>query len=221
MSGIYKVYPDLVRDLSPDVLDDLGRPRVLPAAFWATTTVAERLVLGHRSGIYSFPTVELVDRLRELIAGRSAIEIGAGHGVLAEALGIPATDSLMQTKEPYRTQIYAAHGQPIAPYGPDVVECEASEAVRRFRPDVVIGCWVTHRYQPGFGGNEVGVDDDDVLRNCATYILVGNEGVHRRRPIWRRAHDVERPPYIYSRAGNGAPEFIATWRGSRRTGPTI
>jgi hypothetical protein len=29
-------------DISPDVLDDHGRIRVLPAAFWATTTAAER-----------------------------------------------------------------------------------------------------------------------------------------------------------------------------------
>ncbi len=209
---MYTIDEDLVRDLSSDVLGPDGRIRVLPAEFWAGTTVAERALFGHYSGIYNFPTVELVDRLRELIAGRPAIEIGAGHGVLAQALGIPATDSFMQVKEPWR-QVYDVHKLATAPYGPNVVDCDAYEAVRRYRPEVVVGCWVTHRFdprRPWFGGNEVGVDDDDVLAH-AEYILIGNRGVHGKRAIWQRPHQVKYPPFVYSRAANHAAEFIARW----------
>lgn len=77
--------PSQIRDISPLVLGDDGRMRVLPAEFWIGTTQAERILFGHLNGIYSFPTVELVEHLKALIGDRSAIEIGAGHGVLAQA----------------------------------------------------------------------------------------------------------------------------------------
>jgi hypothetical protein len=213
------VNPGAIRDLAPEVLDDQGRMRVLPAAFWEATTVEERALFGHRHGVYSFPTVELVEYLRALIGDRSAIEIGAGHGVLAEALGIPATDSLQQAKEPWRSH-YARLGVPPVPYGPHVVDCHASRAVRRYRPDVVIGCWVTHKYDPArheAGGNEIGVDEEDILRHCDTYVVVGNEQVHAGKKIWARPHRIEYPPFVFSRAVNGSRDFVAVWRGGGST----
>lgn len=209
--------PSQFRDLCPLALGPDGRIQVLPASFWESTTVHERALFGARTGIYSFPTLELVERLRELIAGRSAIEIGAGHGVLAEALGIPGTDSFQQLMPQYR-RIYDAGNLAIAPYGPKVVEMHASRAVRHYKPDVVIGCWCTHKYDPkqhARGGNEVGVDEFDILRHCSTYVLVGNEKVHAHTPLWDREHTIEHPPYVYSRASNGSADFIATFRGSK------
>lgn len=211
--------PAGVRDISADALDSRGRLRILPARFWAGTTVEERALFGHRHGLYQFPTVELVEHLRGLIAGRAAIEIGAGHGVLAEALGITATDSLMQGKEPYRS-IYTAYGMPAVPYGPNVVDCDAGRAVRRYRPQVVVAGWVTHLYDPArhtAGGNEVGVDEDDVLGHCDEYVFVGNEGVHEGKKIWRRPHRIWYPPYVFSRAWNGSRDFVAVWKGVRST----
>lgn len=210
--------PDKIRDISAGALRADGRPRILPAAFWTTTKREERALFGHRHGLYSFPTVELVDRLRELIAGRTAIEIGAGHGVLAEALDIPATDSRQQDKPQYRA-IYEQMGQATVPYGPNVVELHASRAVRHYKPQVVIGCWVTHKYDPArhaAGGNEVGVDEPDILRNCETYVVVGNEQVHAGKAIWSRRHEIEYPDFVFSRAHNGTRDFIAAWKGCRR-----
>jgi hypothetical protein len=214
---MYAVPADTL-DISYDVLDENGRIRVLPAEFWSVTTAAERALFGRRTGIYSFPTVELVDRLRTLIDGRSAIEIGAGHGVLAEALGIPATDNRMQERHPYRA-IYERIGQTPTRYGPNVIELHASRAVRRYKPRVVIGCWVTHKYDPerhDAGGNEIGVDEHDILRNCETYIMIGNEQVHEHKAIWSRIHRIEYPPYLYSRALNDSRDFLAVWPGLRR-----
>lgn len=213
MRDVHVLDPEMVRgtrDLSPEVLDEDGRIRVLPAAYWATTTVRERILFGHRHAAYLFPTVELVDQLRGLIAGRPAIEVGAGNGVLAEALGIPATDNRMQEKEPVRSW-YAERGLPAVRYGPNVVEAHASRAVRRFRPEVVIGCWVSHKSPDG---NPLGLDEEDILRHCRLYIVVGNEYVHRGKLIWKRPHTIEHPPYLYSRAGNGSREFIAWWPGA-------
>lgn len=89
----WHIDPARTRDLAPRLLDAAGAPRVVPAAALANTTPEERLRFGVEHGIYAFPTEELVAFLRDLIGGRSAIEIGAGHGRLAAALGIPATDN--------------------------------------------------------------------------------------------------------------------------------
>jgi hypothetical protein len=212
---ITRLDPSRIRDITPDVLDRNGGLRVLPAAYWATTTPVERALFGHRHGLYSFPTVELVEYLRKLIGGGSAIEIGASHGVLAEHLGIPATDSRQQEVPEYRDRIVAMGQCPVR-YGRNVVACDAAEAVRRYRPDVVIGCWVTHRWEPSrcwAGGNEAGIDEDDVIGHCSRYVLVGNDLVHRGKKIWDRAHHIEYPSWLVSRAVNGNRDFIAVWPG--------
>lgn len=206
-----------LRDLGHDALDATGRLRVMPAAFWANTLREERAVFGVRNGLYSFPTIELVDRLRAIIAGRSVIEVGAGHGVLADALGIVATDSYQQVMPKYRAQ-YEALKQPIVPYGQNVERLDATAAVRAYRPQVVIGCWVTHRYNPRHhhaGGNEVGIDESWLIDHCETYVVVGNDKVHEHKPIWQRSHVIEHPPYVFSRAANGSPDFLAVWNTRR------
>jgi hypothetical protein len=216
----HELDPSRIRDISAAVLDNHGRMRVLPAAFWTSTTPSERALFGHQHGIYSFPTTELVEYLRELIDGRSAIEIGAGHGVLAQALGIPATDNRMQAKARYR-RIYEQAGQPTVKYGRNVVELNAAAAVRRYRPDVVIGCWVTHKWEPhrhGAGGNEIGIDEANLIANVEQYVVIGNDQVHGFKPIWELPHSRTYLPFIYSRAANGSPDFLAIWPGGKRDG---
>jgi hypothetical protein len=217
--GAFILDPARVRDLSDEVLDERGRMRVLPASYWAGTTTQERGLFGYTHGIYGFPTTELVEYLQGVIAGRSAIEIGAGNGVLAEALGIPATDSRQQEVPKYREAILAA-GQPLVRYGDNVIELDARRAVRRYGPDVVVACWVTHKYdrhRHRAGGNEAGVDEGAILDSCQ-YVLIGNEQVHRDKRIWDRPHHIEYPPFVFSRAMNGTRDFVATWRKDHRQG---
>ena len=210
--------PTKIRDIRSEVLDASGRIQVLPASYWATTTMPERALFGLYTGIYGYPTVELVARLKEIIAGRPAIEVGAGHGVLAEALGIPATDSFQQRVPRYALALAQMKQKPV-PYGPNVIEMHASRAVRHFKPDVVIGCWVTHKWDPKYPereGNEVGLDEPDILRHCAAYVLVGNEHVHRHKHIWDRKHEIEFPPYVFSRSASATRDFIAIFPGLKR-----
>ncbi len=216
-SDMFELRPGLIRDISAEVLGPDGRMQILPAAYWAGTTTAERALFGHTHGIYSLPTVELVDHLRAVIGPHKAIEIGAGNGVLAQALGIVATDSRQQEKEPWRSAILAAR-QPLVPYGDNVIEMAGNRAVRHYKPDIVLACWVTHKYRPhrhSDGGNQAGVTEEDILTQ-ATYIFVGNEKVHQHKSIWNQPHSIEYPPYVYSRSQSGAREFIATWPGRRR-----
>jgi len=158
-----------------------------------------------------------------MIGDRSAIEIGAGHGVLAEALDIPATDSRQQDDPKYR-RVYLGSGQPPVHYGDNIIKMDAAEAVRHYRPDVVIAQWVTHRWRPDrhhAGGNEVGVDEEDILEHCSAYIFIGNRRVHKDKGIWTRPHSISEPSFVFSRSVNGSPDFIAVWPGRGKATSTL
>jgi hypothetical protein len=202
-----------VRDLAPDVLVEPGRPRILPASYYQNTTVAERAVLGTRHGLYGLPTEELVAWLREQIDGRTALEIGAGHGALADALAIRATDNWQQS-DPAVVAYYAAIQQPVVRYGKSVEKLDAAAAVAKYRPQVVVASWVTHKYLPErhtAGGNEAGVDEEALIAACEAYILIGNTRVHAGKSIWALPHRIIKPDWVFSRAHNGSPDFIAVW----------
>lgn len=208
--------PRKVRDLAPDVIGPDGVVRVMPASYYEQTTIDERALLGARHALYNLPTVELIDWLREKIGGRAAIEIGAAHGVLARELGITATDSYMQADPAIKAIYNIAGNQVPVRYGPDVVKLAAEAAVDHFKPKVVLASWVTHRWREDrhqAGGNMFGVDEEYIIDNCDTYIFIGNAHVHWQKSIWtsRPHHTVKTPPWLYSRAHNGSPEFIAVW----------
>ncbi|PZP94151.1 MAG: hypothetical protein DI587_26315 [Variovorax paradoxus] len=209
-----------VRDIAPSLLDEHGTLCVVPASVLSATTAQERLVLGLRHGLYSYPTEELVAFLRERIGGRRAIEIGAGNGVLAKALGIPATDNRQQEEAEFRAY-YAARDQATVQYGDHVEKIDAAAAVKKHQPQVVVASWVTHRYdprRPRAGGSVTGVDEEDIIQSCEEYIFVGNEQVHEHKSIWSLPHEKLTPPWLYSRAVNGSPNFIAFWRRNARVG---
>lgn len=203
-----------VRDLSAEVIDPEGMPRVMPASFYSETTREERGVLCVRYGLYLLPTVELVDWLRAFIGQRSAIEIGAGNGRLAMGLGIPATDRMLQD-DPEVKAFYNGLAQPTVHYGHNVERLDSKAAIRKFRPQVVVGAWVTHRYsrrRHAAGGNQYGPDTDWILQRCEQYVLIGNDNVHRQHPLWSRRHEIQYPSWLFSRAmKEGSRDFIAVW----------
>lgn len=201
------------RDLAPRLLDANGVLRVVPAADLADTTPAERLRFGVQHGIYGFVTEELVQFLREVIGERRAIEIGAGHGQLATALGIPATDNRQQ-EEPATRAHYELLRQPTVRYGDHVRKLDALEAVARHRPQVVVAAWVTHRYRPecpDAGGSVTGIEEEAVIAACETYVFIGNTQVHQHKPVAALPHRRLTPPWLYSRAVNGTADFIGIW----------
>lgn len=205
-----------VEDLTPLLLDQNGQLQVVGAAVLARSTPESRLRFGVTHGIYGLLTHELVNWLRVFIAGRSAIEIGAGTGQLAAALGIPATDNRQQ-EEPAIRAHYAALGQPTVRYGDHVEKLDALSAVARHRPQVVIASWVTHLFRPenpGAGGSTSGIDEEALIHACEAYVLIGNTHVHRHKSIWALPHELFTPPWLYSRAVNGSPDFIAIWQRS-------
>jgi len=194
-------------------LDAAGQILIQPAAAYAAKTVEWRGIFGNLFGFYSFPTEELVAYLKDLIEFRSAIEIGSGNGVLAAALGIPATDSRQQ-EVPEIAALYEFGGMPVVRYGENVETLNYRQAIEKYRPEVVIACWVTHKWdanRPKAKGNQFGIDEEWVLANCKTYVHVGNCRTHNGKSILRRRHTTFRPPWLYSRAMNGSPNEILIW----------
>lgn len=203
-----------LRDLAPEVMDDNGLPKIKPASFYAEATAEERAWLGLRHGLYLLPTFELLGWLARHIGERSAIEIGAGNGVMADALGIPATDSHLQDL-PEIARYYIALGQPTITYGPKVIKLEASAAVKRFRPEVVIAAWITHRYnsrRQWAGGNQHGPNVDWIRDRVDEFVFIGNTETHKRHPLMAEvyAEHVTYPEWLFSRA-RGGQDFIAWW----------
>jgi len=213
MQSIYIANPDTVRDLSSDLLDPEGQLKIVPSSLYSETTIQERAIFGMRHAFYGFLTIELVHFVKEFIHGRSALEIGSGHGGLARALGIRATDNRMQENEAIR-RYYDALNQPVIKYGANVERLDAIQAVAKYRPSVVVASWVTHRYDPRrhkAGGNQDGVTEEDIINGCDAYLFIGNQRIHAGKSIWSLPHEIITPPWLYSRASNGSPDFISIW----------
>jgi hypothetical protein len=73
--------------------------------------------------------------------------------------------------------------------------------VAKYRPSVVIACWVTHRFdssRPEDGGSATGVDEEALITACHEYIFIGNERVHASKPILKVPQEKLTPPWLYS-----------------------
>jgi len=189
-----------------------GKLQVLPSAFWREYQQVEIAAFCVMHGFYLIPTTELVEWLRERIAGRTAIEVGSGNGVLAETLGIRATDSRQQSKAEIAA-IYWMLGQGTVPYGDNVETIPAHDAVGKYRPDVVIGAWVTHKFnvsQAWREGNGDGLDEVAIVCR-ADYINIGHTYVHRAKPVLEIPHEIHYPDWLVSRALSPGKNYIAVW----------
>lgn len=165
------------------------------------------------NGVYQVPTLELIDELRKLIDGRSAIEICAGNGSIGKALDIPTTDSYVQ-EDPNLKAYYAMLRQPITAPGDHVERLEAMDAVRKYKPQVVLGTFVTHKWNEGDkDGSVVGVDEPAILRfsSVERYIVVGNTYTHRNKPILRKQHQAIPGEFLVSRATDQTRNRIFVW----------
>ena len=163
-----------------------------------------------KHGIYVVPTQELVDFIETCLIG-TAIEIGAGNGSIARALGILATDNKMQTW-PEVVKQYQLAGQPLIYYPKDVIKMDAHDAISEYKPDTVIGAFITHRWLPGMdSGNQWGVIEEAILLNCRRYINVGNAYTHAAKPILKHKHRAYSFPWIITRAINQELNRIWIW----------
>lgn len=158
-----------------------------------------------KRAVYVIPTTELIDYLKSLmITAAMPVEICAGNGSIGRALGIPSTDSYMQT-EPHMKMWYASLGQkPITP-PPDVLKGEAIEIINSLKPDFVVGAFVTQKFKKGDEETQMpssvyGVDEMQISRKVKQYIKIGNDNVHGRMRIMNLEHQTIRPEFLVTRA---------------------
>lgn len=137
----------------------------------------------HNKAVYGLPTIELIDFLRSIIGDDIAIEVGAGCGVFGRTLGITSTDSMIQQKDARMVAYYKLLRQPPVEYGKNVLDMEASEAIKTIKPAVVFGSWVTQYISPLLdpppgGGSVFGLRESEFIRDIKKYIVYGNEDIH-------------------------------------------
>lgn len=157
----------------------------------------------HAYGIYQIPTTELIDFLSsEIPDSEDAIEIGAGNGCIGRALGIKMTDNKMQLWDNIKEYYKRVH-QPIVKYGQDVEEIDANAAVLKYKPKIVVGCWITEKWNPGMtSGNAWGVEEYKMFGDgIQKYIMVGNSKIHGHKKILSTLHVKKyKFPWILSRS---------------------
>jgi hypothetical protein len=94
----------------------------------------------------------------------------------------------------------------------DVEILEAAKAVKRYRPDVVIACWLTQRWRPGdTQGSAAGVIEENLLANTLTYLHFGNEKTHGTKRILSRAHETFKFDWLVTRAEFPALNVVYRW----------
>lgn len=214
-TGVSRIIKPSITDLEAKLLDEKGNLKLLKAEDYSKITFDEFRFFAHKYGIYQFPTVELIDYLQKLIGeDNNCIEIGAGTGSVGRFLDIIMTDSYQQNMPEYK-RLYNELNQPTINYPKDVRKFSYKDAIKFFRPKIVLGCWITRRYDnkiPEYGGNMAGIEFDWIIRNVKKFIFVGNTTIH---PIEHFPKDckveIHYPEGIISRSVSGT-NFIAVFQ---------
>lgn len=178
-------------------LDIHGELKCVPIADVHSIDIMELKNFMMEQGLYVMPTIELAETLRELIEGYQAsnpLEIGAGNGAISRYLGIRAVDNYMQTpdwqpasakdRKWYKETSGLYLNQGRVQYGSNVLKIDGEEAVKRFKPDFLIGLYLTHKYDknlPERGGNSFGVSFAKILKTKSVkqMAFVGNFATHK------------------------------------------
>lgn len=190
-----------------------GYLRILPKKEYDKIKFDHLRLLAHMNGIYSFPTLELYNWIKDHFDLSNCIEIGAGNGSLAYHLKIPATDAKLTDKKEVQ-QYYIMLGQPIVKYGQNIKKLNAVQAIKKYKPDTVIAQWVTHIYnrKEAFReGNMYGVDEQYILDNVKNYIFIGNTSTHKLKPILQIQHKSFKYNWLVSRSMNQENNIIYIW----------
>lgn len=214
-----RVSPKMLALLDETLLDRNGRIKLLPASTYAAIPYQDLRIWANMRSQYGLPTAELITWLKERIAGRKAIEIGAGNGNLGIHLGIPMTDSYQQVDDAETRLYFAAYG--IEPTNPpsDVEKEDGENAVRRRKPQVVVACYVTEKFDARSNditakGNMRGIRYDYIIERCDTFILIGNELTHGKNRALSLPHEKLHFPWLFSRSEK--PDLNRIWVRERK-----
>ena len=201
----FDTIPDIT-NLKEYVLEQDGSIKCLPAAEWRKFPWEKVRYFMHEYPIYVLPTEELIDVLDELIGDYKTIEIGAGAGQIGKHLDIKQTDSYLQARNDIKLY-YLLNGQPVIKYPPYVIKADALTAYRRFKPECMLGCYVTH-YSTEGAGSSWGVDFQRLLPLLKRLILVVNKEIHGENPIMKLPHREINIDGVLSRKGDDTTIYV-------------
>ena len=231
------IEPELVNHArSLEIVNSLvgttGRIYPIPYSHIKDDTLDTLNVVMQALGLYTFPTLELCEWLYSQIDDNpeyephSAIEICAGTGWIGRQLGIPTTD-IKNMENPEVQKIMLDSRSIPTIYADDVETLEASDAVSKYKPDIVIGSYVTSRqlvdkvdkrkaktvgiHMPNGGiitqnlmdivrkEIKVGADVKSICRKVYKVILVCNMRVHRNESYMSLPHKTLSFPWLITR----------------------
>lgn len=169
---------------------------------------------GHKHAMYTLPTIELIEFLNDRIGDKFAIEIGSGVGIIGKELAIKCTDNFCQEFPDVR-EFFKNIRQPTINYGEHVMMKNAEKAAIELQPDIILGSWITHKFTHNAkGGSVYGVNEEVLLDNCQEYIMLGNESVHKDKPILKHKPQIIKdcPGYV-SRSSSPENNALYIWKG--------
>lgn len=200
--------------LDKELFDDKKNLKIKDASFYESIPHEHLVVWCHFNGIYGLVTTELIIWLKTQMILNKTIEIGAGNDSIGRELGIPFTD-LCIMKNPLVQAMYLLQGQPVTEYPNDIIKMEGSDAIKKYKPDVVIGCWVTQIYKEEDGPTQAssmfGFDEEFIIKNVKKYIVIGNEKVHGTKRILSESHQTLKFPWLFSRSVYPDDNLIYIW----------
>jgi hypothetical protein len=120
------------------------------------------------------------------------------------------TDRYMHL-DPAMNQVYRMLGQTPTIPPPDVECLTANEAVVKYKPEVVIGAWVTQIGDGLNNTNPYGTNEEAILQSGAIYIHIGNLAPHGNKRILAQPHLVYQYPWLTGRGIDHSLNRIWVW----------
>lgn len=203
------------------LLDERSLYKAVPASLLLRLPHNHLQVWAHDHAIYQFVTIEMIGWLREQIGEAKALEICAGNGVIARTLGITGIDSRVQETAYFQRCLKEKYG-PEAEYQQltrppkEIKKYEAMEAVRVFRPEIVIGAFVTpkgtrEQSAKGIMGNAYGPNMQELLQRVKKCIHFGNRNTHLPNPIYDMPHHELEFPWLVNRSFDQSLNRVWVW----------
>ena len=209
-----------------------GRIYPIPFSFIKGDTLDTLNIVMQVLGLYTFPTLELCEWLSSQIDDNpefephTALEICAGTGWIGRQLQIPSTDVKNMENPTVQRLMLDSCSIPTL-YADDVETLEATDAVNKYAPEIVIGSYVTSKQlvdkidkkkamtvgiKLPYGGImkqnlmdlarkeiEVGVDVKGIFRKVYKVILICNMRTHRNESYINLPHQSYSFPWLVTR----------------------
>lgn len=186
--------------------------KVVPAAAFATLPAVAVAYWCKLRGLWQITTQELVDFVKQQIAGRSALEIGAGRSSLGRALGIRQTDSHMVGQHKHVKQLYARIGENTQPLPAWVESLSAEKAVAKYKPQVVVGSWISQLGDESVAiSSPYGVNETALIAQVTCYIMIGNAHTHGSKLALALPHQALTESWLISRSIQPQENVIYVW----------